>query len=434
VAASCATRLPVVTTPAYPSYPFPTVPQELVGTSAAVEHERAWLFLQAGDLDEAALRFAATLQATPEFHPSDAGLGFVELARGQATEAVAWFDRALVRTPAYVPALLGRGEALLLVDRVDEAIESFQAALAADPGLTAMRQRVAELRFTSLMDQVARARAASQAGRDAEARAVYQGVIAASPESSFLYIELAEVERRQGDTVAALGHLERAVTLDPSVATAWVQMSDLYVDAGDLERAMQALLRADAIEPGEEIARRLESLEVRRRAASLPPEYGEIETAEAITRGQLAALIGWRFEALLADVPAGRTVIVTDARDHWAYDWVIPVAQAGIMEADTNYRFQPERVVTRAELAQIAVRLLRLPANGAPSPAAGSRASFSDLAPGHLSYAAASEAVGAGVLLPLEQNTFQPGRAVNGVEAIAALGRLRGLIGRGRAY
>ena len=432
VLASCATRLPVVTTPAYPTYPFPTVPEELLGTRAATEHERAWLFLQAGDLDEATRLFAATLQAQPDFHPSGAGLGFVELARREADEAVAWFDRALTLSPAYLPALLGRGEALLVSDRVDEAIVSFQAALGADPSLIGLRQRVAELRFTALMDQVALARAASEAGRDADARAAYERVIAASPESSFLYVELADVERRQADTDAALGHLERAVALEPNVGAAWVMMSDIYVARGELERAEQALLRADAVEPGEDIARRLASLEARRREASFPPEYREIETADAITRGQLAALIGARFETLLAEAAASRTAIITDARDHWAYDWVISVARAGVMEADSNYMFQPERVVSRADLAQIVVRLLRLPADGRVSPTAGSRASFSDLGPGHLSYSAASEAVGTGVLQPLEQNTFQPGRAVAGTEAMTTLGRLGGLVGGGR--
>ena len=439
VLASCATRLPVVTTPTYPSYPFPTVPQDLAGTSAAAEHERAWLFLQAGDLDEAERRFASALRRSPEFHPADAGLGFVGLARGQADEAVARFDQVLERSPAYVPALLGRGQALLVGDRLEEAIESFQVALVANPGLTSLRQqveelrqRVEELRFIGLMDEVARARGASAAGRDAEARAAYERVIAASPESGFLYIELAEVQRRQGDTDAALERLDLAVELDPNVVAPWVLMSEIYLARGNLDRAEQALLRADSIDRGEDTARRLADLEARRREASLPPEYREIETAEAITRGQLAAVIGVRFDVLVADAAAGRTAIITDARDHWGLEWVLAVAQAGIMEADTNYRFQPERVVTRAELARVAVRLLQLPAVETASPSVARRANFSDLAPGHLSYPAASEAVAAGVLQSLEQNTFQPGRPVSGAEVMTALRRLGALVGGGR--
>ena len=429
VLASCATRLPVVTTPTYPSYPFPTVPRELVGTMAAAEHAQAWQFLQSGDLDAAELAFATALQSNPEFHPSAAGLGFVWLARGQADTAAAHFGQAIAQMPAYLPALLGRGEALLVGGRVDEAIESFQAALVADPGLTVLRQRVEELRFVRLRDQVARARGASAAGRDAEARVAYERVIAASPDSGFLYLELAEVERRQGDTDAALERLDRAVELDPNVVAAWVLMFEIYFANGDLDRAEQALRRADALEPGDDIARRLVDLEARRREASLPPEYREIETAETITRGQLAALIAVRFETLLTDAAAGRTAIITDARDYWGYEWVIVVAQAGIMETDTNYRFQPERVVTRADLARAVVRLLRLPAVEVASPTGAVRPSFSDLAPGHLSYPWASEAVAAGVLPSLEQNAFQPARPVSGAELVTAIGRLGCLVG-----
>ena len=429
VLAGCAARVPVVGAPIYPSYPFPTVPGALAGTPAATEHERAWLWLQAGDLDAAERGFNAALQSRPEFYPSGAGLGFVGLARGDADAAVARFDQALVRSPAYVPALLGRGEALLIGHRTAEAIASFETALLADPGLTSLRQRVAELRFGALMDQVGRARTASAAGRDAEARAAYEQVIAASPESGFLYIELAAVQRRQGDLDAALEQLDRAVRLDGTVVGPWLTMSEIYLAKGDLDRAEQALLRAETIEPGADIARGLADLAARRFEAGLPPEFREIKTAEAITRGQLAALVGTRFESLLADAPATRAAgIITDARDHWGYEWVLAVARAGVMETDTNYRFEPDRLVTRAELAQVAEQVLRLPAGEAPAVAEG-QTSFSDLAPDNLNYPAASVAVAAGVLQPLEENRFQPGRQVSGVEVMAAIDRLHALVG-----
>jgi tetratricopeptide (TPR) repeat protein len=426
VLVSCAARLPVVTSPAYPSYPYPEVPPLLAGTEAAANHERGWLYLQAGDLDEAERTFAAVVESNPGFHPTDAGLGFVALSRGKVDDAVARFDLALGKEPTYVPALLGRGEALLIEGRVDEAVLSFLAALAADPGRSSLRQRIEELRFAGLMKQVALARAASADGRDTEARTAFERVIADSPDSGFLYVELAEIERRQGATQAALGRLEQAVALDPDGVSAWMLMADIYTAEGDLDLAEQALLRADAIEPNEEIARALEGLEARRRDARLPSEYHEIEAAEVITRGQLAALIGVRFERLLMDAGVERTVIITDARDHWGYRWVIVVAQAGIMEADTNYRFQPERQVTRAELADVAVRLLDVQPGERQTD--GQRLSFSDLAPGNLRYTAASNAVAAGVMELLKQNTFQPGREVSGVEAIAALGRVGALV------
>ncbi len=423
----CATRLPVVTTAAYPNYPVPIVPPSLAGNPAVAAHERAWLSLQSGDLDAAELGFSAALRTSPEFHPSDAGLGFVELSRGESERAVAWFDGALALAPAYVPALLGRGEALLAVDRVGEAIASFEAAMASDPTLTSLRRRVEELRFTDLMAQVTRARAARDDGRGDDARVAYERLIDASPDSGFLYLELAGVERREGHGAEALRRLEQALEREPGAVAAWRMMADLYLADGDVDRGEQALLRAESIEPSGETSRLLAEIEARRREVSRPPEYREIETSEAVTRGQLAALIGIRFQTLLSEAPAGRATIVTDARDYWGYGWVIAAAQAGVMEADTNYRFQPEREVTRAELAEVLVRVRRLAGGPAETPPA-TLPSFSDLAPGHLRYAAASEAVALGVLTPLERNTFQPGRRVQGTEAVGAVDRLGQLL------
>ena len=422
----CATRAPVVTAPQFPNFPFPVVPDALAGTPAAQAHERAWALLQSGDVDGARTAFQAVLSASPDFHPAEAGVGYVGLAGGAALDAVAGFDRALAQEPTYVPALLGRGEALLTVDRTDEAVASFEAALAADPTLTELRPRVAELRFNSLMAQVGEARAAAEAGRDQEARAAYERVIAASPESGFLYVELAEIERRVGERAAALGRLEQAVTLDASAGAAWLLMADILLEDGAVDQAEAALLRADAVEPGPEVDRRLAAVEERRRLDALPAEFRAIADNPELTRGELAALISERFGTELDAAGTGPAAIITDARNHWAYGWVIPVVQAEIMDADTNYRFLPDQPVTRAVLADVVMRLLALdepPADDAPV-----RASFSDLAPGHLSYPAAAGAVAAGVLDPLERNSFQPARIVSGEEAIQALSRLDTLL------
>ena len=428
--AGCAARVPVVTTPAYPDYPLPVVPAALEGTRAASDHRDAWTFLQAGQLDAAEQRFAAILRDMPSFHPSITALGFVELARGNTAGAISRFDGALARSSTYVPARLGRAEAFLLEDRLAEAIDDFDAALVADPGLTGVRQRLAALEATALTMQVAAAREAAASGRDAEAQAAYERLIAASPESAFLYLELAEVERRVRGAASALARLDRAVALDPDALDAWLLMSDLYLATGDLDRAEQALLRADAIAPRAEVTRRLADLDARRRAAALPREYAAIETAEAITRGQLAALLGVQFGPLLAGLAGDGAAIITDARGHWAYGWMIDVAQAGIMPADVNYRFLPGQVVGRAEFARVLLRMLRA-AGVEPMPPAG-LPRFSDLDPGHLDYPAASEVVAEGLLPALSGNAFRPGLPVSGGEAMTALSRLGRATGTGR--
>ena len=108
---------------------------------------------------------------------------------------------------------------------------------------------------------------------------------------------------------------------------------------------------------------------------------------------------------------------------------MIDVAQAGIMPADVNYRFLPEQVVSRAELARILVRMLR---GAGVEPVSAALPRFSDLDPGHLDHPAASEVVAAGLLPPLPGNAFRPGRPVTGGEAMAVLSRLGRATGTAR--
>jgi len=119
--------------------------------------------------------------------------------------------------------------------------------------------------------------------------------------------------------------------------------------------------------------------------------------------------------------------IITDAREHWAYEWMIAMARSGLMQTDVNYRFQPDRAVTRSQLAQVMVRMLRLAGVQPASPVVPWR--FSDLAPEHLGYPAASEVVAAGLLTLVDSTAFRPERTVAGSEAVAALGQLGRAIG-----
>jgi hypothetical protein len=164
--------------------------------------------------------------------------------------------------------------------------------------------------------------------------------------------------------------------------------------------------------------------------ARLPAEYREIANASAVTRAQLAALIGVRLDALLAAAQA-RQVVVTDIRTNWARDWILPVVRAGVMETQPNYTFQPEAVVRRGDLANIVARALGLIAQRSPLRARAwqnAATKITDVAPGHLSYPAVSQAVASGVMT-LEGGAFQLLRPVSGAEAIEAVNRLQALAG-----
>ena len=435
LAGACAPRtvpLPAVTTPKFPDFVRPTVPPAFAGSPAAVAEDRAWRFLQAGDLRNASRELGIALKEEPGFYPAEAALGYVDLAAGGSTAALARFDEVLQRQASYAPALAGRGEALLALDRDAEAIAAFESAATADPALTDLRRRVDVLKFRTLQDNLAAAREAAQAGRTDEAIRAYTDALASSPDSPFLYRELGIVEYQRGDVDAALEHFRRAVALDPADAESFEQIGDILEARNDLEAAASAYTAASTLDPSPALTRKIDAIRAREDLARLPAEYRAIgSTLSPITRADLAALIGVRLAALLQNRQRG-DVVITDVRSSWALPWIMSVARAGVMEPFDNHAFQPGSIVRRSDLAQAVARLLSRIADvnpGQARPWETARAQFADLSAGHLAYRAASAAVAAGVMTTDPNGAFHPFQAVTGEEALDAIARLESLAG-----
>jgi tetratricopeptide (TPR) repeat protein len=435
MAAACAPKmvpLPTVSSPRFPDFIAPVVPAEFAGTLVAENQTRGWTFLQVGDLRNAEREFTLALRTTPDFYPAEIGLGYVELADRNPKAALEHFDRALERRADDASALVGRGEANLALDREAEALAAFEAASAAEPTLTEIARRAEVLEFRIAEQRVADARAAAAAGRVDDAIREYTTAIASSPGSSFLYRELAGVERQRGESASALAHFRTAVELDPSDAGSLTGIGELLEAAGDFDGAATAYTGALAIEQTPALQAKLDAVRARAALAQLPVQYREIDATPEITRGELAALIGVRLAPLLQPDRLADVEPITDVRDDWAASWILTVAHAGVMEPFANHAFQPQTVVRRIDLAQAVERLL---SRIAPLKPAAARAwestqwPFTDLAPGHLAYPAASTSVAAGVLVTGADGSFQPSSVVTGGEAVEAIRRLEALAG-----
>ncbi len=413
--------------PKHPDFVFPVPPEGALAVQVS-RVGRGWQFLQADDFRNAEREFSAALSQQPAFHPAETGLAYMELARGNEKAAEQRFERALEADPEYVPALIGRGQTLLELDRPGDALASFEAALAKDPSLTGLRTRVDVLRFRATQDMLARAKSAADARRWDEARAAYEQAIAASPESAFLYRELALVEQQSGQSNEALEHFRRAVQLDATDAKSLESIGAILEQQGDDLAALAAYERARAIEPNEVPESVMARVRERVELAKLPAEYRAIPGEPSLTRAQIASLIGVRLDALLARAKP-RPAIITDIRNHWAQQWIAPVVRSGAMDTLPNYEFEPSRRVRRGELAATAARLLAL--IGAIKPQLAKKwqsaaVKIADVPPSHLSYPAVSLAVASGVM-PLLGNNFELLRQVTGAEAMEIVGRLEAL-------
>jgi tetratricopeptide (TPR) repeat protein len=431
LAAGCAARNvmpPPPATPRYPDFRYPTVPSG-ADSIQVTRVERGWRYLQADNQRNAEREFEAALKLQPSFHPAAAGLGYLELARRDAKDAVTYFDRALETDASYVPALVGRGQALLELGREGDALASFEAAVKSDGSLTELQSRIQVLRFRAVQENLGRAKAASEAGRFAEARSAYGQAIAASPDSAFLYRELALVERKAGEEALALEHLRTAVSLDPSDAASLAQIGAILEQQDDIDGAIAAYEKARAIDPAEVSADHVAKLREKVALAKMPAEYRAIPSSTNATRADVAALIAVRLGPLVEKTRPRQTV-VTDVRNHWAQQWVTAVVRAGIMDTQPNYTFQPALRVRRGDVAQTVARVLNLIAADKPGAARnwqGSKQRIADVPAGHLSYGAVSAAVEAGVMPLIDNGTFQLLRPVTGAELVEVVARLEAL-------
>ena len=427
--AGCAAKIEPAapSTLAYPDFLYPVATRASADEVAAVE--RGWRWLQANALDLAEREFATLAERRPELAAARVGQGYVAVARRDDRDALARFVSALERAPAYVPALVGQGEALLRLGREEEALRALEAAFEADRSLESLLPRIDVLRFRILQNLIASARQARSDGRIDAAMAAYRQALDASPDSAFIYRELAASERVAGNADLALQHFGRAVELDDSDTASQAQIGELLEGRDDFAGAEAAYRRAATLEPGAGFEARADAMRARASDARLPVEFRAIAGSTAIRRADLAALIGVRLEPTLQRARRAQ-VVATDIRGHWAAQWIGQVTEAGVMGPFADHTFRPNAPLRRVEMAEAVNVLLTLIASRRPdltAQLAQRPPPMGDVSPSHLNYRAIGASVSTGVIPLVAGGSFGPERTVSGVDAVAAIDRLRAL-------
>ena len=125
--------------------------------------------------------------------------------RKDLDDAATHFDRAVVANPRYVPALVGRGEALLGLGEREHGAEEPRSRGRGRPGAERAAHAASRCCASAACRTMwpMRARRRKRAGWTRRAGSTTRR-IAASPDSPFLYREVADVARRQGDLDTAL--------------------------------------------------------------------------------------------------------------------------------------------------------------------------------------------------------------------------------------
>ncbi|MBB6735253.1 InlB B-repeat-containing protein [Cohnella zeiphila] len=137
-----------------------------------------------------------------------------------------------------------------------------------------------------------------------------------------------------------------------------------------------------------------------------------------LTRAEVAAMLD-RFLRMEETAEAEPNRRFADIKPgYWAAEAVAAVSRAGLMTGDANGLFHPDAGVSRADMAAIVVRWKKLPTDGQTS-------SFTDTQ-GHRQEAGIAAAAEAGYLTGDGSGAFRPDRVLTRAEAVALFNRLEG--------
>jgi len=140
---------------------------------------------------------------------------------------------------------------------------------------------------------------------------------------------------------------------------------------------------------------------------------GTFQPDKPVTRAEMATILS----RLLSDSQSRNGEAFPDVgATHWAAQAIGSARASGMMEGDATGAFRPDDTITRAEMAAITARWLKLAATDGST-------KFTDTA-GHWADSAIGASEAAGILKGYEDSRFKPDANLTRAEAVTAINRM----------
>lgn len=426
IAAACATMGPPANPTIYLENPPASITAGLT-LDDRIAIDKVWTLLRYENADKAEKAILKLGESHPFYWT---GLGYVALLRNDLAAAEADFLGSVTTSPDPVTTHLGLGQVYRRLGRREDALASYLEVLKRDPENAYAANEADALKASIVDDLIAQADAASRGGKTAAAKEAYLKALEYAPRLQPAHLALARIFTREKNYTSALFHLGVASENNPGDKAVLREYADTLYQMGQYSRSLDAYERLKALDPGDKsTAERLDALKARLGVVELPDEYREIPDRTAVTKEDVAALIGARFSDIWIETTA-RPPILIDISTSWARTFIVKVASFGLMEIYSNHTFQPKKTMNRAELAETVDHLaafLNKKGRTIVAQIPAERIRLADVPPDHPYAASIIQAVSYQIMDIFPDRTFRPDQAVTGAEAIRILDLLAGL-------
>ena len=390
--------------------------------------EEAWQHLKSGN-PERAERLIQSLGPGSLFYY--AGLGYAYFLMKMYPSAEEYFRASLSYYPDLVLGHLGLAQVYERTGQDDLAFAEFREVLKIYPDHPWIVPRYEQLKSDRTEELLNEAKTYAAAGNLTAGKQAFLKALYYTPDSLEAHLSLGRIFKDEEDYRTAIIHLKAAQLKSPDDPEILRIYADTLFLAEDFKSSLEVYQKLQRNFPDDtDIRDRLEILKNRLGIFELPSQYGAIASSETITKEEIAAVIAVKLKDII-DAETQKPPIIIDIATSWASRYILQTTSLGILDVYPNHTFQPKKVVTRAEMAEILVRVidtLRLKGYELIQQIPPGRIQVTDVSLDNYYHQPIIRIVSYGIMNLTGDRTFQPDRPVKGSEAIRFLDHIRALI------
>lgn len=350
---SCATRQPPP-----PTLYLGNLPATLVAELSLEDRlriEEAWNNLRKGEGGKAEKIISKLGTQSPAYN---IGLGYAYLLLNKFQTAEEVFKKALKNHPDWALIHSGLAQVYQKTGREDQAFSEFREILKREPEHPWAKPQYETLKKKKVEEGLKEAENSLRDGNLEKSKEALLKTLFYSPQLTEAHLKLAEIYKKENNLQSALLHLKAANTIEPENREILKNYADTLFQADRKAKSLEIYEKLQERDPeNREIADRIESLKSALGIFELPSQYNSIPFSKAVSKEEIAALIAIKLKGILEEQPSTPPIII-DISTSWAAKFIIQTASLGILDIYPNHTFQPKKIITRAETAEILLRLI----------------------------------------------------------------------------
>ncbi len=376
---------------------------------------------------QALAKLSAVVKADYTFSPAYWTMGEIYYDLNKLNLAAKNYRQALQYDPQMIDAALQLTRIYIKHQEYHEAKEQLTDVLSLEPQQALALELLEQCKQEAAGYHFKRGQALIKNKKHRSAVAELELAVENNPAFYQAWLELGKLQQNNGQSKRAIESYEKAMRLNPNLPVVWNELGKLYLQSAVYDRARYAFQHSLVLDPGQPgIRAQLKEAQTNfYRLIDLPREYLEISSNQAITRGELAAVLTVNLRSLphVAQSINGSALIIPDISSHWANQFIIYTVKHNWMQPYPNHNFLPDQRVSRGELAAILDNILN---ETSLNKTADIPLVFIDISPENQYYKAIMRVGALGLLATYQKGSgvFMSDKAVNGVEALEVVDKL----------